>query len=162
MASGISDAQLAVFVLSLRLYNTPSTTAIVLFMDEISPKAKEIMDEHVVEGLLFDASSFVPVHPSTYRWPMISEEVARRGSGVRNVLVADIRDMAVQGDPFSVVRREGEGLHVFTGVEHITLGKDGWNGGWVRDCFGEGLLNRIKDEVRGGAGKWWARCNTET
>jgi hypothetical protein len=34
-------------------------------------------------------------------------------------------------------------FHVFKGVEDITIGECGWNGGWVKDCFGPTLLSEI-------------------
>lgn len=33
-----------------------------------------------------------------------------------------------------------ERLYTFHGVEHKTIGKCGWNGGWVKDCFGVSIL----------------------
>lgn len=51
-----------------------------------------------------------------------------------------MRDMAFQSDPFEIV--SDEGLYVFNGVETMTIGKDGWNGGWVKDCFGQEIFTR--------------------
>ena len=56
------------------------------------------------------------------------------------VLLADVRDMAFQSDPFKIVGSEG--LYVFNGVETMTIGNDGWNGGWVRDCFGPEMVKK--------------------
>jgi len=147
MASGISDAQLSVFVRSLRLHSKPTQTCVVLFFDEVTDLAREIMKEHDVEGVVFDKSNHGEVHPSTYRWPMISDYITRNRRLISGVLMADVRDMSFQSDPFSVLSTDGPGLHTFNGVEHIEIGKDGWNGGWVKDCFGEAKLHEIGHNV---------------
>jgi hypothetical protein len=41
-----------------------------------------------------------------------------------------------------------ERLYTFHGVEHKTIGQCGWNGGWVKDCMGESVLEVSSD--RGG------------
>jgi len=49
--------------------------------------------------------------------------------------------MAFQSDPFEIV--DEPGLYVFNGVESMTIGEDGWNGGWVKDCFGEKVFQEV-------------------
>jgi len=47
-----------------------------------------------------------------------------------------------------VVPPESPGLYVFNGVEHIIIGDDGWNGPWIKDCFGEGVFqNLFKEKI---------------
>ena len=83
-------------------------------------------------------------HPSTYRWPLIQDYVSKNAASIGKVLLADVRDMAFQGDPFQVV--SSPGVYTFNGVESISIGKDGWNGGWVKDCFGPDVLSKLYDE----------------
>jgi len=80
-------------------------------------------------------------HPSTYRWPMIKKYFDTNGSQYDKVLLADVRDMAFQADPFEIV--DVDGLFVFNGVESMTIGEDGWNGGWVKDCFGQQVFQDV-------------------
>ena len=149
MAQGINDAQLCVFVASLRKYSPPIGSDIVLFMDKVSAKAREILDQHKVTAIEFskdtdpDIMAMRDFHPSTYRWPMIHRYISSHSSEINKVLLADVRDMAFQADPFTIVKEEG--LYVFNGVESMTIGKDGWNGGWVKDCFGEEVRGRINE-----------------
>ena len=73
MAQGINDAQLCVFVASLRKYSPPIGSDIVLFMDKVSAKAREILDQHKVTAIEFskdtdpDIMAMRDFHPSTYR-----------------------------------------------------------------------------------------------
>lgn len=36
-------------------------------------------------------------------------------------------------------------LYAFHGVESMKIGECGWNGGWVKDCFGDQVLALIKE-----------------
>ncbi len=62
----------------------------------------------------------------------------------------DVRDSYFQSDPFAFVEADetaaGTALsifHAFGGVESMTIKACGWNGGWVKDCFGDGMLSDI-------------------
>ena len=62
------------------------------------------------------------------------------------VLLIDVRDTYFQRDPFSCLTAPARAtpfLHAFTGVESITIENCGWNGGWVKDCFGSEMLRKI-------------------
>jgi hypothetical protein len=55
----------------------------------------------------------------------------------------DVRDSFFQENPFSFAPSgDTETSHsppffyIFTGVESRSIGACGWNGGWVKDCFG--------------------------
>ena len=39
------------------------------------------------------------------------------------------------------------GFHVFTGVESFPIKECGWNSGWIKDCFGAGVLNSVGSKV---------------
>ena len=57
-----------------------------------------------------------------------------------------------QSDPFAIVTSPG--FYAFHGIESRTIGECGWNGGWIRDCFGNGML-----QVRSRALPSTSRCN---
>lgn len=59
------------------------------------------------------------------------------------VWMIDVRDSFFQANPFGFTPSgEAEGarappfFYIFTGVESRTIGACGWNGGWIKDCFG--------------------------
>lgn len=69
----------------------------------------------------------------------------------------DVRDSYFQHDPFvfvplpsptlpivtSLQFSASSSFHVFNGVESFPIQQCGWNSGWIKDCFGLNILNRI-------------------
>lgn len=59
----------------------------------------------------------------------------------------DVRDSYFQSDPFALMPPPTQSsFYAFNGVESINIGQCGWNGGWVRDCFGDGILNDVSNQ----------------
>ena len=52
-----------------------------------------------------------------------------------------MRDVYFQTEPFAMLPLPQKGepgqFLVFQGVQDKTIKECGWNGGWVRDCFGD-------------------------
>ena len=48
-----------------------------------------------------------------------------------------------QSDPFAILPVDGSAFYAFKGVETKVISQCGWNGGWVRDCFGESVSENI-------------------
>lgn len=146
LGTGITPENLAVFAGSLRAVNP--TAALVLYLDSpLPPKHVEIVEKYQVTAIEFSEDLLEPsflrkYHPSNYRWPLLyrfllENEHAFRGG---KVLLADTRDTMFQTDPFAAF---GEGFFAFHGVESRTIAQCGWNGGWIRDCFGQAMLSRV-------------------
>ena len=54
----------------------------------------------------------------------------------------DVRDTFFQRDPFQFIKEDKEhDFHAFK--ERMTIKDCGWNSGWVKDCFGRDMLNKI-------------------
>lgn len=51
----------------------------------------------------------------------------------------DVRDSMFQADPFVMIAKEKSAFYTFKGVEDKTINQCGWNGGWIKDCFGAGV-----------------------
>jgi len=113
---------------------------IVLFIDKISERARDIFTKYSVLALPFKVEELEPErmrkwHPSTSRWPLLlkyfedhSAKVSRgEAKQYKRVVLADIRDMYFQSDPFALVDEEHPALHVFHGDK--TIGEEGWNRG---------------------------------
>jgi hypothetical protein len=90
-------------------------------------------------------------HASTLRW-ILYKDLLSEHEGYKmiynRVWLLDVRDTYFQLDPFSFIAYSDtspSSLHVFHGVESVSLGQCGWNSGWVRDCFGDTVLNRMKN-----------------
>jgi len=160
---------LAVFVKSLREHNRKCR--IVIFLDENtymqrSPLAKALCEKYDVTALPLTLSLLEPeemrkYHPSTYRWPLLLNVlnaslepkdpiIGQRitASTFGKVLLADIRDTAFSSDPFTIV--ETPGLYAFG--EDTRIANEGWNSGWIKDCWGTVVLNQLvqKDVICSG------------
>lgn len=61
------------------------------------------------------------------------------------VIMSDIRDIALYGDPFEQINVMEPGVQAFTEID--TYREDPrWNQPWVRDCYGDKFLESIMDE----------------
>lgn len=78
---------------------------------------------------------------------MIHDFLLRHQGHYGRVLTADVRDTMFQRDPFAAIMGQaGEGeevLWVFEDDPTKTIGECAWNGGWVKSCFGEDVLQRV-------------------
>jgi len=144
MAQGIFPENLAIFMGSLRQVSDAST---VLFMDTpIHPQNRETARKFGATIIEFSADTLQPpqlrpYHPSSYRWPLIHDYVQQHRNDIDRVLMVDVRDSAFQLDPFTA--EPSPGFHAYNGVEAKPIAQCGWNGGWVKDCFGQEMLTRI-------------------
>ena len=139
----------AVFCKSLRVVS-PAATIVVFMNQPVNDRNSEIavnndvdIIEYSIEQLPQGMSSF---HPSTTRYHLfynyfLDEDVRELYS---NVFMIDVRDAYFQRDPFKAIKTSQlQAFHVFTGVTTVSIGKCGWNGKWVEECFGNQVLNDI-------------------
>ena len=147
MAQDTDPKNLAVFYSSLRAV---SEADVVIFVNEPIPAIhKELAMKNKVKLVPFDLSTLSTIiqnfHPSTLRWSMMYHFFA--DAAVRNsygrVWMVDVRDSYFQMDPFEMLNEGERGFYTFKGVENIMIQKCGWNGGWIRDCFGDTMVNKI-------------------
>ena len=159
MAQDTDPKNLAVFCTSFREHAHPDSAHAVLFVNAPVPaRHREIAATTAVQLVEFDlaklaataaggASFASKYHPSTLRWSLIyrffADAVVR--ARYHRVLLIDVRDSYFQGDPFAIIPRDAStpAFHAFKGVETITIGECGWNGGWVKDCFGDAVLAEL-------------------
>jgi len=145
LGTGITPENLAVFAGTLREVNPKA--ALVLYLDAPLPDThRTIVERYNITAIEFHVQMLEPAflreyHPSNYRWPLLYRYLDEHGDRYRKVLLADVRDTAFQLDPFGTFSHKG--FYAFNGVESRTIGECGWNGGWVKDCFGKEMLNRI-------------------
>lgn len=138
------------FVRSLREH-APDVD-IIIWTDDVPADLKQLYTAFGVTVQRFDVSKFPAriqkYHPSSYRWLLIDElmkELETTGKPYDNVMFVDVRDTVYQRDPFVIV--DGHpGFHAF--LEAATgppIRKCGWNSGWIKDCFGEKLMDKLGD-----------------
>jgi hypothetical protein len=152
IAHDMDPKNFVVFCASLREVN-PKVELVIFSNSPIAAQNVKIAGDYDVTLLEYGMdrleqygghSTMKSYHPSTLRWPFIAkyfEESVVRDQYAR-VWMADVRDTYFQSDPFSMLGPDEPGFLVFTGVD-ITLAQCGWNGNWVKDCFGDEMLSRI-------------------
>ena len=59
----------------------------------------------------------------------------------------DVRDSMFQADPFAMIAHEKSAFYTFKGVEDKTITQCGWNGGWIKDCFGQVVRLRLNRRI---------------
>ena len=167
MAASLHEAQLAVFVTSLRQHSPPAESDIVLFMPLDPPKAfgmytsrpplsvhlRSLLFKLSVQLVFFDPAKLPhpSFHPSTYRWPLLSSFFAANRNRYGKVLVADVRDTLFQSDPFALVPSPPDldaQTHpvLITAQENELIRDSLWNWQWIERCFGNAVMMDIRDK----------------
>lgn len=148
LAHEIAPQHIAVFAASLR--QTSSPAHFTLFVDRPSlASLRRVASEYSVDLQPYDLDRLTPstlrrFHPSSIRWPLIAQYLDEHTEFTGGVLMADVRDTAFQSDPFELLGDAREDVfYSFHGVETKTIGECGWNGGWIKDCFGEAKLQSL-------------------
>jgi hypothetical protein len=156
MAQDTDPKNLVTFCSSLRKHSSSADSEVVLFINTPVPeRSRDIADKFNILLIEFTTSTFTlnsnesfltNYHPSSLRWKMIYnffENVETRNR-YSKVLLIDVRDSFFQSNPFHIIPSEVRSvLYVFKGVESVSIGGCGWNGRWVRDCFGDKILAEI-------------------
>lgn len=154
MAQDTDPKNLVVFCASLREHAEVGQTDIILFVNvPIQSSSIAIANKYRVQLFGFNPSEVdkFPVtigkyHPSSLRWILIKqffEDPIHRNKYSR-VLLIDVRDSYFQGDPFKIIPRGvDDAFYVFKGVESVTIADCGWNGRWIKDCFGDKILGQV-------------------
>ena len=147
IAQEMDPKNFAVFCISFREVS-PKADLVIFVNSPISDKITKIATENDVTLLEYNLRTLdggmSNFHPSTIRWPLIAKffESPDVREKYGRVWMADVRDTYFQSDPFEMLPRGEQGFLAFTGVD-ITIGSCGWNGGWVKDCFGESMLGIV-------------------
>lgn len=173
LATGIPFLNLNTFVRSLR---AASDADVIIFLNSTTPDIDDLFTAYRVTAVVFDPAVHLPVHtrgfhPSSYRWLLIRDHLAGMGGGVGVnqpgppphpwVLLCDVRDTVFQSDPFTrALSGPPSALYAFLEARPTTIRRDGWNSGWVRDCYGAEVLAQVGGNIVSCSGTTlgsWAR-----
>ena len=87
-------------------------------------------------------------HPSSYRWMLMYDHLSSLSPAPYDALfMTDVRDTVFLRDPFSSIMTQGAGLYVAMESAAVPIAQEGWNSGWIRDCFGDAMVQRVGREV---------------
>lgn len=109
------------------------------------------MDEHFQDAARRFAIELVDAGP--YLWPgrhiaisrfyMYRDYLREHADRFASVLITDVRDVAFQGDLFSAPRVNA----VTCAAEDQTIGQCGWNSGWLREAYGNDVVQALADRT---------------
>lgn len=124
---------------------------IILFINSpLSTRTREIIEKFPnIIPVEYNVKSFddkyQKYHPSTLRWMMIYRYFVESSTQYHRILMIDIRDSYFQSNPFQMITttEDKSYFYSFNGVETLSIRQCGWNGEWVRDCFGSDVLEEI-------------------
>lgn len=156
MAHDIDPKNLAVFCGSVRdkeVQPRKDIVEVIIFANQPVPALyTQIARKYDVTLVPFDLEKDFDVayrayHPSSLRWTLIHRYLLEeeRYLHFRRIWLADARDTWFQRDPFAMLSPEEKGFFAFKGVENLQIKDCGWNGGWVKDCFGPRELTDVGD-----------------
>lgn len=160
-ASGLPLHAVQVFVQSARA--AMPDARIVLFVNAtngVPEDLRQLLGDFAVEAKLYDPAVDMPpfaraYHPSSARWLLMRDYMASLSPPPAAVMFADVRDTVFQRDPFvdmwahlsgSGAASTG-GFFAFQEAAPKTIAQCGWNRGWVKDCFGAGVLREVARNV---------------
>jgi hypothetical protein len=144
LAINYRKADLAPFLRSLR--GAGYSDDIVLWVSDLDPETRELLEEHRVNYEYYWEMNFAPFHFmlvrnfSYYRYLCA---MANRNQAYDRILLTDVADVVFQDDPFAAAP-DGD-LVVFLEDKVRTLDTCYVDGYWIRSAFGD----RALDEVRG-------------
>lgn len=163
IAQDIDPKNFVVFCGSFRENIKDTKTDAVIFINSpVHKRNREIANRFNVKLLEYDLEKefieetyFRKYHPSTLRWKLIYKYFTdeNRRMQYQQVVMIDVRDSYFQSDPFVTIFPTNDGVttssffFVFQGVESIKISDCGWNGGWVKDCFGNEALSKIGSQA---------------
>jgi len=167
MASNVQFEFLYHFVRSARTY-CPSCTILLLMptADSSPERVTSLLRYFDVEVFNYDAllagytAKQRAFHPSSTRWMLLHDLLASWPASRRYnaLMLTDVRDTVFQRDPFQALRighhstvatagspAELPRLGVWFAMENaaVPIVSDGWNRGWIADCYGEEMIARV-------------------
>lgn len=131
------------FVLSFREYN--KTDQLIFIVDlETQGTLREFAAQYSIELVVFSSFRFTETFVNNSRYTAILDYIATVGpSQFKNILLADVRDVMFQSDPFANL--PDNFLYFFNEDPGIPLGEQEFNARWIRLPYGEEILEQIKN-----------------
>ncbi len=150
LVANYSADQLAPFIFSLKAIGYSGE--VVFLVNNLSSETLAFLKQHAIGIVPFEPHRFAPYHIHNSRFFLYLEYFLTRlmkDSLPRAVLFTDVRDVIFQGDPFS---EPANVLDVFYESERPKIGQCPINSRWIRNCFGELLLQEVAESTISCAG----------
>lgn len=123
---------------------------LVIFTDDASGDVGDVYKAFNAKVVIYKESELGAAgkyHPSSYRWILMDKWLRDLPAGQRYdvVMFSDTRDAIFQSNPFVHVKERG--FYATMEQRPKTIRQCGWNRKWVSDCFGQGVLSQVGDQV---------------
>jgi hypothetical protein len=144
LTAGYGEVELAPFVESLRAIGYQGDVAFVTF--DTSPETSAYLASHDVREVAFDSMPFLEMSMNSARMLKYLEFLRTAGFAADGVpaydyvMLADVRDVVFQGDPFA--RADGADIYYFL-ESGRTFGTCPVNAAWMEMAFGAAALRRV-------------------
>ena len=154
LASNVAYTFLYHFVRSAREVCPLCTILLYLPTKDVSDQVKSLVKYFKVDVYEYDAllasypAKHQSFHPSSYRWMLMYDHLSSITPAPYDALfMTDVRDTVFLRDPFTAIMTQGDGLYVAMESAHVPIAQEGWNSGWIRDCFGDPMVQKVGREV---------------
>lgn len=137
-ATGYPVAEMTAFIRSLRRYYQGD---VVLLVND-DPPVRHLLEEYGVTAIIANPGRWAGINIQTARYFHYAEFLEAAGDRYASVLMADVRDLFFQGDPFD---HELEGaILYFLEEDTVVLEQCANNALWIKGCFGRAVFERLK------------------
>eukprot|EP00241_Pyramimonas_parkeae_P003846 CAMPEP_0114227820 /NCGR_PEP_ID=MMETSP0058-20121206/1997_1 /TAXON_ID=36894 /ORGANISM="Pyramimonas parkeae, CCMP726" /LENGTH=679 /DNA_ID=CAMNT_0001338693 /DNA_START=394 /DNA_END=2433 /DNA_ORIENTATION=- len=145
MAFGLASEDVLFYARSLRM---ASTAELILFVDSRSIRLPSAIARGI--HLVVHHPEKLPqpwtwYHPSNYRYFLYQQFLLSHPGRYHKVVIADVRDVFYQSDPFKILGdapEELSSIHVFLEQQAITIETFNTSQHWIQACNG-GLVRRL-------------------
>jgi len=142
-AIGLRTEDTKNFIRSFRKYNKEADIFCIIEL-ESSEEKKRFLIENGINLLFDDSIRFIKTQPNNTRFIKILEFIKENSEKYNKVLLSDISDVVFQSDPF--MNLFGDFIISPEEDEEKNIESDQrFNARWIKQCFGEGVYEQIKE-----------------
>jgi beta-1,4-mannosyl-glycoprotein beta-1,4-N-acetylglucosaminyltransferase len=144
IALGYGVNEIKNFILSFREYNQQDHVNLIIDQATLD-KTQDFLKSQNIDVTLFDLQDAVGTTPvNNLRFEQY-RKILTQGT-YKNILSADIRDVIFQKDPFANLP-DHPYLYLFQEDSGVTIGQEVYNSLWIKNAYGDQILDQIKDQL---------------
>lgn len=136
--------QIKNFVLSFRKYNKHDDIILIYNLEQAS-RIQSFADKHNITLVSFEPCDKLPIHVVASRFLKYMDIVAQN-KDYQNYLLADVRDVFFQSNPFLDLPNNKEYLYMFTEDPAVTIDIEEHHIRMISRLFGAAELDKFKDK----------------
>jgi len=123
------------------LWHTSFHGDVCVFVDEVAPALVAALLNHGIIVERLDRLAVPRMHDQSSRYFNYLDFLARHSESYANVMIADLRDLIFQSDPFE----KPLPADIVFAQERCTLGDSAVNQRWVEEIYGQAIAHHLRD-----------------